>query len=81
MSMDCLSNEDLADVWYAVAGAEIRHPNCFVALLDRANAELLRRLGGDFAPFVEERFRAIRPRDAVEDREANAGSTAQTTCG
>lgn len=80
MSLHCLSNEDLADAWYAVAGAEIRHPGCFTSLLERSNAELARRLGDRFAPFVEERFRAIRPIDAVEDRDANARAASDTAC-
>ena len=80
MNLDCLSIEDLADLWYAVAGAEIRHPGCFTSLLERSNAALSTRLGDGFAPFVEERFRAIRPVDAAEDREANARAASETPC-
>jgi hypothetical protein len=75
-----LTNEELADIWYAVAGAEIRHPGCFTALLEQSNDELFRRLGGGVAPFVEERFRQLRAVDAVEDAEANARAASEPSC-
>jgi hypothetical protein len=29
-----LSDADLADIWYALSGADIRHPDCFKLLAD-----------------------------------------------
>lgn len=75
-----LSNESLADIWYAMAGAEIRHPGCFTKLLEAANDALVARLGDTLAEFVEKRFRGLRPVDAAEDAMANARATSETSC-
>lgn len=80
MRFECLSDEDLADMWYAVAGAEIRHPGCFTALLERSNDELFRRMGSRLAPFLAERFRHLRATDAMEDAEANAKASSDQSC-
>lgn len=40
-----LSDEDLADIWYALAGAEIRHTDCFKHLVDATIYELELRKG------------------------------------
>lgn len=76
-----LTTEELADIWYAVAGAEIRHPGCFTKVLEAANDELLRRMGAELAPFVEDRFRRLRATDAAEDAEANAKAGSDASCG
>ena len=75
-----LSNESLADVWYALAGAEIRHPGCFAGLLEAANDALFARLGNGLAAFVEERFRPLRAIDATEDAAANARASSERSC-
>jgi hypothetical protein len=78
MNFECLTDEQLADVWYALAGAEIRHPGCFTALLEQSNDELFRRMGNRLAPFIEERFRQLRRTDAVEDAEATRAASEQS---
>ena len=75
-----LSTEALADVWYALAGAEIRHPGCFAGLLETAHDTLFARLGNGLAAFVEERFRPLRAIDAPEDALANARATSEGSC-
>ena len=77
MTFDGLNNEELADIWYAVSGAEIRHTGCFSQLVAQSYAELLRRLGNQVGPFVEERFRQLRAIDAREDVAANVKATAE----
>ncbi len=75
-----LSDQALADIWYAVAGAEIRHPGCFTGLLEVTNDVLFSRLGDGLAAFVEERFRALRGVDAAEDAAANVRATSESSC-
>ena len=75
-----LSNEALMDVWYALAGTEIRHPGCFTGLLEAAHDALVTRLGDSLAPLVEERFRGLRAVDAAEDAVANARATSESSC-
>ncbi len=69
------SDEELADVWYALSGAEIRHTGCFAALVDSAYAELLKRKGDAVAPFLDQRFRPLRAVDTAEDVAATAHAT------
>ena len=76
----CLSNETLADVWYAAAGAEIRHPGCFTALLEAAHDALIARLGPQMAAYVDDRFKALRAVDATEDAVANARAASDAAC-
>jgi len=66
-----LSTEELADIWYALGGAETRHPGSFSSLADTTLKELNARLDSDLAPFLEARFRAHRLADSREDAEAN----------
>ncbi|MEO7270373.1 MAG: hypothetical protein ABIX28_25495 [Vicinamibacterales bacterium] len=66
-----LSTEELADIWYALGGAETRHPGAFSSLADTTLRDLNSRLGDDLAPFLEQRFRAHRLVDSREDAEAN----------
>jgi hypothetical protein len=75
MKFVALGDDELADVWYALAGAEIRHPGCFTAVLEASHEELLKRLGSGLASFVDGRFAKLRSKDAVEDLTAtNAAS-------
>jgi hypothetical protein len=67
-----LSTEELADIWYALAGAETRHPGGFGELVDAALRELNTRLGDDLTHFLEPRFRSYRFVDSKEDAAANA---------
>ena len=80
MTFDCLTNDELADIWYTLAGAEIRHPGCFTTLLEQSHAELVRRLGAALAPFVEEQFRRLRPTDQLEDLEASERAASESGC-
>jgi hypothetical protein len=66
-----LSTDELADIWYALGGAETRHPGSFSSLVDTTLGELNARLGDGLAPFLEQRFRALRLVDSREDAEAN----------
>ena len=74
-----LSNEELADIWYALGGAETRHPGGFGELVDSALRELNSRLGDDLSSFLEPRFRPYRFIDSKEDAAANAGAAADAT--
>ena len=67
-----LTDGELADIWYALGGAEARHTGGFTQLLDAAFAELNGRLGDSLAPFLEERYRPYRLADSKEDAAANA---------
>jgi len=75
-----LSDAALADVWYALAGVEIRHPGCFTGLLEAAHDALEARFGDGLAAFVEERFRNLRHVDAAEDAQANARAASEASC-
>ena len=62
-----LSNEELADVWYALTVAEARHTGGFKPLLDAAFAELGRRLGvTSLAAFLDDRYADYRALDSTE---------------
>ena len=73
-----LSNEELADIWYALGGAETRHPGGFSELVDAAFTELNTRLTSTLTPYLEERFRKYRLADSREDVAANARAAAET---
>ena len=62
---------DLADVWYALSGAAIRHPDHFKSLADAFLRELEERRGVGLHPWLEQRFRPFRLADSKEDAEAN----------
>ena len=62
---------DLADIWYALSGAAIRHPEHFKSLTDAVLDELVERRSAGLNPWLEQRFRAIRLVDSKEDAEAN----------
>ena len=62
---------DLADIWYTLSGAAIRHPEHFRSLTDASFQELLSRRGEGLNPWLEQRYRSIRLRDSKEDAEAN----------
>jgi hypothetical protein len=67
-----LEDGELADVWYALSGAAVRHPDRFKALTDAVLDELFERRGDGLNPWLEQRFRAIRLVDSKEDAQANA---------
>lgn len=79
MKFVALDNDELADVWYALAGAEIRHPGCFTAILEASHQELLKRMGGGLASFVDLRFAKLRSADAVEDVSATRAAS-ESSC-
>ena len=62
---------DLADIWYALAGAAIHHPEHFQKLVDDCLNELIDRRGEGLNPWLEERHRAFRLADSKEDAKAN----------
>jgi hypothetical protein len=66
-----LEDGDLADVWYALSGAAVRHPDQFKVLTDAVLDELFERRGDGLNPWLEQRFRAIRLVDSKEDAAAN----------
>jgi hypothetical protein len=67
-----IEDGDLADIWYAVSGQAIRHPQEFKRLADLLLNELLERREQGLTPWLEERFRAIRLADSREDAEMTA---------
>jgi len=62
---------ELADIWYALGGAAIRHPDHFKPLMDSVATELLDRRGSGLNPWLEARFRPFRLADSREDAHAN----------
>jgi len=70
---------DLADVWYALSGAAIRHPEHFKTLPDAVLDELVERRSAGLNPWLEQRFRAIRLVDSKEDAEANRRVSPETS--
>ena len=74
-----LSTEELADIWYALGGAETRHPGGFSGLVDSTLDELNQRLGDNLASFLEPRYRRYRFVDSKEDAAANARAAADHT--
>jgi hypothetical protein len=61
----------LADIWYSLGGAAVRHPEHFKELMDVCFAELLERRGEGLKTWLEERFRPFRLADSKEDAETN----------
>ena len=70
---------DLADIWYALSGAAIRHPEHFKTLTDAVLDELVERRSAGLNPWLEQRFRAIRLVDSKEDAEANRRVSPETS--
>jgi hypothetical protein len=71
---DSIEDGELADIWYALGGAAVRHPDHFKPLMDAVFAELLHRRGEEgLNPWLEQRFRAFRMHDSKEDAAANSG--------
>jgi hypothetical protein len=68
---DSLEDGELADIWYALGGAAVRHPDHFQPLMEAVFDELLERRGDGLNPWLEQRFRAFRLADSKEDAEAN----------
>ena len=71
-----LTNEELADIWYALSGAEIRHTDIFRALVDATLQELDRRLQDSLREFLDRRFAKLRCVDVAEDAIATAKAQA-----
>lgn len=66
-----LEDGELADIWYALAGAAVRHPDHFQRLTDMTIEELMERRGEGLNPWLEERYRPFRLSDSREDAQAN----------
>lgn len=72
---------ELADIWYALGGAAVRHPEHFKPLMDSVATELLDRRGIGLNPWLEERFRPFRFPDSREDAYANLASSPEARSG
>ena len=68
---DSLEDGELADIWYALGGAAVRHPDHFQPLFDSVATELMTRRGEGLNPWLKDRFRDFLPVDAKEDILAN----------
>jgi hypothetical protein len=66
-----IEDGDLADIWYALGGAAVRHPDHFEKLMNECFQELSDRRGAGLDTWLEERFRPFRLEDTKEDAEAN----------
>jgi hypothetical protein len=66
-----LEDGDLADIWYALGGAAVRHPDHFQKLMDECFVELQDRRAESLKPWLEERFRQFRLADSAADAAAN----------
>jgi hypothetical protein len=62
---------ELADIWYALSGAAIRHPDHFQPLAEKCFQELFERRGEGLNPWLEQRYRSFRLADSREDAHAN----------
>jgi hypothetical protein len=71
MRFQSLEDGELADIWYALGGAAIRHPDHFQPLTQTCFQELVNRRGDGLNPWLEQRYRAFRLADSKEDAEAN----------
>ena len=72
---DSIEDGELADIWYALGGAAIRHPDRFQPLVDSVFKELIDRRGEEgLNPWLEQRFREFRLIDSREDAAANRTS-------
>ena len=71
-----LTNEELADIWYALSGAEIRYTDVFQPLVDASLKELDRRLADKLREFLDLRFAKLRSVDVPEDAIATAKAQA-----
>ena len=67
-----IEDGDLADIWYALGGSAIRHPDHCQKLMDECFQELLDRRAESLKPWLEERFRPFRLEDSREDAAATA---------
>jgi len=68
---ESLEDGDLADIWYALGGTAVRHPDHFKPLFDAVATELLRRRSEGLNPWLEQRFRTFRLADSREDAEVS----------
>ena len=65
-----LEDGDLADIWYALGGSAVRHPDHFEKLMNECFQELLDRRAESLKPWLEERFRPFRLADSREKTRA-----------
>jgi hypothetical protein len=75
---DSIEDGELADIWYALGGTAIRHPDHFQPLFDAVATELLSRRGAGLNPWLEQRFRPFRLIDSKEDAAASASVAGDT---
>jgi len=71
-------DNELADIWYALGGAAVRHPEHFKPLMDSVATELLDRRGVGLNPWLEQRYRPFRFSDSREDAHANRSISPET---
>jgi hypothetical protein len=74
-----IEDGDLADIWYALGGSAVRHPDHFTKLMDACFQELLDRRAESLKPWLEERFRPFRLADSKEDAAANVTDASPVT--
>jgi len=74
-----LEDGELADIWYALGGSAVRHPDHFTKLMDACFQELLDRRAESLKPWLEERFRPFRLADSKEDAAANVTDASPVT--
>lgn len=72
---------ELADIWYALGGAAVRHPEHFTPLMNAVATELMDRRGVGLHPWLEERFREFRSSDSREDAQANRAISPEVSSG
>jgi hypothetical protein len=70
---DSIEDGELADIWYALGGSAIRHPDHFKPLFDSVATELLARRGEGLNPWLTKRFADFASADAREDVIASVG--------
>lgn len=71
IKFDSIEDGELADIWYALGGAAVRHPEQFQVLFDEVFTELASRRGDGLNPWLEQRFREFRLADSKEDAAAS----------
>ena len=74
-----IEDGDLADIWYALGGSAVRHPEHFEKLMNECFHELVERRGAGLNPWLEQRFRSFRLADSREDAEANLKISPEAT--
>lgn len=73
-----LEDGELADIWYALGGAAVRHTAHFGPLFDAVATELLGRRAEGLNPWLDHRFREFRAVDSKEDAAATSETATES---